>query len=79
MDVDIFIKKFEEEFNDLPKGSITPGTRISDMKDWWDSLNVMLTIVFVLEYFGVDIEKNDIFEAKTINDLFITIQKKGRA
>jgi len=77
MDVYLFIEKFENEFNDLPKGLLKPDTKIMDMKEWWDSLNVMIAIAFAKIEFGANIEKNDIFEANTINDLFNNILKKA--
>jgi acyl carrier protein len=77
MDIQLFIKKFENEFNDLPKGNIKPETKIVDLKDWWDSINVMITYAFVMGEFGVEIEKSDIFESITINDFYNKILKKS--
>ena len=78
MDIHTFIEKFENEFSDMPKGYIKPDTKINEMKEWWDSLNVMITIAFAKMEFGADIEKSDIFDSMTITDLFNNILNKAK-
>lgn len=75
MEINDFIKKFAEQFDDTEPSEFTPETIYKDL-DEWSSLMALSIIAMVDEEFEVSIKGNDINSASTIEDLFNIVKNK---
>ena len=75
MNVEDFIKKIEEEFDDLEPGKLNPD---SDFREGfeWNSMNALILIALVNVEYDVTINADDLQQSKTINDLFDIIKSR---
>ncbi len=72
--MDIFIKNFAEQFDDLTE-QLLPETEFRQI-DGWSSLVSLMIISMVDEEYGVTIGALEINSAKTISDLFNIVKAK---
>lgn len=75
MDIKEFISNFADQFDDLDASVLTPETEFKALEDW-NSLVALSIIAMVDEEYDVTLKGNDITGAKTIEDLFNTVQGK---
>lgn len=75
MDIKEFISNFADQFDDLDASILTPETEFKQLEDW-NSLVALSVIAMIDEEYDVTLKGNDITGAKTIEDLFNTIQSK---
>lgn len=75
MDIDTFIDNFASQFDETPADLITPETNFRDL-DEWSSLIALSVIAMVDEEYEVTLKGDDIMRAKTVLDLFNTVQTK---
>lgn len=76
MDIKEFISNFAEQFDDLDASVLTPETEFKQLEDW-NSLVALSVIAMVDEEYDVTIKGDDIRNAKTIEDLFNTVNAKA--
>lgn len=76
MDIKEFISNFAEQFDDLDASVLTPETEFKQLDDW-NSLVALSVIAMVDEEYDVTIKGDDIRNAKTIEDLFNTVNAKA--
>lgn len=69
MDVNEFIEKFAEQFEDTPADQIKAETAFRDL-DEWSSLIALSVIAMVDEEYGVTLKGDDIKNATTVQDIF---------
>ena len=75
MELDTFIKHFEDAVEDLESGTLTPETSFKDLKSW-DSLAVLtVTDAMDMEY-AVTLRKADFESAASVVQLFEIVQSK---
>lgn len=75
MELDTFIKHFEDAVEDVESGSITAETVFKDLKSW-DSLAILtVTDTIDMEY-GVVLRKADFAGVATVCELFECMQAK---
>jgi acyl carrier protein len=73
MELDTFIKNFEEAVEDVGVGTLTAQTRFKDLKSW-DSLAILtVTDTIDMEY-GVVPRRTDFESADTLVELFELVQ-----
>lgn len=70
-----FIKKIEEEFEDIEPGKLKPESNFREMFDW-NSINALIIIALVKTEYDVVINAEDIASSKTVKDLYNVIQSK---
>lgn len=75
MDIKEFINNFADQFDDLDASVLTPETEFKALEDW-NSLVALSVIAMIDEEYDVTLKGNDITGAKTIEDLFNTVQSK---
>ena len=75
MDIKEFISNFADQFDDLDASVLTPETEFKQL-DEWNSLVALSVIAMVDEEYDVTLKGNDITGAKTIEDLYNTVQSK---
>ncbi len=76
MNIDEFIAKFAELFDDTPASEITPSTAFHDL-DEYSSLIALSLIAMVDEEYEVTLTGNDIRNATTVEDLFNLVKAKA--
>lgn len=69
MDINEFIEKFAEQFDDTPAEEIEAETVFRDL-DEWSSLTALSVIAMVDDEYGVTLKGDDIKNATTVNDIF---------
>ena len=75
MELNDFVAKFAEQFDDTDPAEIKPDTLFHDL-DEWSSLTALSVIAMVDEEFDVTLKGDDIKNAKTVEDLFNTVIAK---
>lgn len=75
MDIQTFINLLENEFEDLPKGTLKPETNYRDIPNW-SSMHALIIIAFADAQFNVELTASDLRHTQTIQDLYNTIQSK---
>lgn len=76
MEINGFIEKFAEIFDDTDASSITPQTPFREL-DEWSSLSALGLIAMADEEYDVDLKGDDIRGAVTVADLFNIISAKA--
>ena len=75
MDLNQFIEKFAEQFEDTDPFDIKADTLFHDL-DEWSSLTALSIIAMVDEEYDVTLKGDDIKNAKTVEDLYNTVKSK---
>lgn len=75
MEINDFIEKLGDVFEDTDISSLTPQTKFRDL-DEWGSMSVLSLIALADEEYGAELEPEDIRKAQTIQDLFELIRLK---
>lgn len=75
MDVNTFISKFADIFDDTDVSALRPETNFREL-DEWSSLSALGVISLADEEFGVELSIKDMREANTIQELYDIITKK---
>lgn len=75
MNIQVFIEKLAEIFDDTDADTLTPETIFRDL-DEWSSLSVLGVIALADEEFGVEISGVEIRKTNTIQELFDLINSK---
>ena len=69
MELEVFIEKFAEQFDETELSEFTPETKFKELEEW-SSLTALSVIAMVDEECHVSIQANDIRESETIQDLY---------
>ncbi len=78
VDINEFILKVEDEFEDLQKGILRPESVIREHFTW-DSINALIFIAHVNVNYNVEINAEDLVKSNTILDLYNTVKLKAKA
>lgn len=69
MDINKFVEKFAEQFDDTAMEMFKPETKFRDLEEW-DSLSSLSVIAMIDEEFDIIITGADLRSAATIQELF---------
>lgn len=75
MEINEFIEKFAEIFDDTDISTLTPETKFREL-DEWSSLSALGVIALADEEFDVELSGNEMRQANTIQELFDLISNK---
>lgn len=75
MRIEDFIAHLEEEYEDIPGGTLKPGSIFREVFEW-SSINALILIALVKTEYDVTINAEDIAKSKTIEDLYKIIQAR---
>lgn len=78
MDINDFIEKIENEFDDIQAGTLKPDSVIREHVAW-DSVNALIFIALVNVEYNVEINAEDLVKSSTVQDLFNIVQDKEQA
>lgn len=76
MELNVFIEKFAEQFEETDASEITASTEFKNL-DEWSSLIALSVIAMVDEEFEITIKGEDIRNSKTVEDLFNAVKAKA--
>ena len=75
MELQQFIEKFAEQFDETESAEFKPDTVFKDLEEW-SSFNALSIIAMVDEEYAVVIKGEDIKNSTTIEDLFNAVHEK---
>jgi acyl carrier protein len=75
MDIDKFIEKLADQFDDTEPELFTPDLLFHDLEEW-SSLSALSIIAFVRTEYGKKITALDIRDCQTVRDLFEMVESK---
>jgi acyl carrier protein len=75
MEIELFVKKFEDQFDDIEPGSINSKTVFKTI-DGWDSMTALSLIAMVDEEFSVKLSGDEIRKSETVEDIFYIVSNK---
>lgn len=73
MEIEDFISRLEDEYEDITAGTLKPGSIFREVFEW-NSINALIMIALVKTEYDVTINAEDIAKSMTIEDLFGIIQ-----
>jgi acyl carrier protein len=73
--IEDFIKKIEDEFDELEPGKLKPESVFREMFDW-NSINALVLIAMVKTEYDVTLNADDLVKSKTVKDVFDIIQSR---
>ncbi|MDE6300843.1 MAG: acyl carrier protein [Muribaculaceae bacterium] len=75
MEINEFIEKFAEIFDDTDASALKPETKFRELEEW-SSLSALGVIALADEEFDVELSGNEMRKAETIADLFELLNNK---
>lgn len=72
MELNEFVEKFAEQFEDTDVSMFTSKTNFKEL-DEWTSLTALSVIAMVDEEYNISLKSDDLAKAITIEDLFVRI------
>lgn len=76
MEINDFIEKFAEIFDDTDAATLTPETNFREL-DEWSSLSALGLIAMADEEYEVELKGDEIRKANTIEDIFNIISENA--
>lgn len=73
--LDTFIANIEEEFDDLPKGTIHGDTAFRKVEGW-SSMMALILIARIDAEYNVNLTAEELATATTVNDLFDLVKAR---
>lgn len=78
MEIEKFVAKFAEQFEDTTTDGFTADTKFRDIEEW-DSLIALSVIAMADDEYGVQLTGDDIRASVTIGDIFEKVKAKKEA
>jgi acyl carrier protein len=76
--IEEFIKKVEEEFEDMEPGKLKPDSVIREHFTW-DSISALIFIAHVNVEYDVVITADDLVNSETVQDLYNLVMSRAQA
>ncbi len=76
MEINDFVQKFAEQFDETEVSRFMPETRFRDLEEWTSIIGLSI-ILMVDEEYGINLEAADFQKANTIEELFNIVQTKA--
>lgn len=74
MELQDFVTKFTEQFDDADPKEFKPGTEFK-LLEGWCSMTALSIIAMIDDEYGITVKGDDIRVAKTIEDLYNTVKR----
>jgi acyl carrier protein len=78
MDIQNFIEKIEQEFDDLPAGALKPDSAFKEVLNWNSINSVVLSVMIEFEY-KVLLSADDFKRLTSVRELAGFVEEKMRA
>lgn len=72
MELNDFIEKFAEQFEDTERDIFTPQVKFKELEDW-SSLTALSIIAMIDEEYNISLKSDDLAQSDTIEELFTRI------
>ncbi len=76
MNIPEFIRKIEEEFEDLKPGVLKPDVSLREHFTW-DSINALIFLAHVNVEYDVELTAQELIQAITVRDLYNMVESKA--
>lgn len=76
MEINDFVQKFAEQFDETEVSQFKPETQFRDLEEWSSIIGLSI-ILMVDEEYGITLEAADVQKANTIEELFNIVQAKA--
>lgn len=75
MELQDFLQKFAEQFDETDASLFTPSTKFKELEEW-SSLIALSLIAMADEEYDVTLKGDDVRNAETVEDLFNAVKSK---
>lgn len=75
--IEEFITKLEQEFDDVPTGTLLAETNYKQMEQW-TSMHALIIIAFIDAEFDLILKSDDLKNTETIVDLYELVKQKKK-
>jgi acyl carrier protein len=75
MNIEEFITKIEDQFDDIERGKIKPDSILKESFEW-NSINALIIIALIKTEYDVDIDAEDLRKSKKVQELYELILKR---
>ena len=75
MNIEDFIIRIEEEFDDITPGTLKPESIFREVFEW-NSINALILITMVKTEYDVAINAEDIASSKTVEDIYSIVKTR---
>lgn len=75
MNIEDFIQRIEEEFEDVPKGTLSADIPFREVVEW-TSVNALLLMALISTEYDVNIEVEELKRSNTLRELYNIIENK---
>lgn len=75
MNINEFIRKVEEEFEDIQPNTLVP-TDVLKEKFTWDSINALIFLAHVNVEYDVELSAEELVKLETVQDLYDLVESK---
>jgi len=75
MNIEDFITRIEEEFDDIEPGTLKPESIFREVFEW-NSINALILIAMVKTEYDVAINAEDIAKSKTVQDIYNIVETR---
>ena len=75
MNINEFIQKLEGEFEDIPKGTLKPETKITDIQGW-GSMHALIVIALLDTEYNVTLKGEELRQVQSVQQLYDTVLAK---
>ena len=76
MDINEFVKNFADQFDTTESAELSEGTDFRQLEEW-DSMIALSIIAMVDEKYGISISGEEMRAAKTVQELYEVVKRKG--
>jgi acyl carrier protein len=76
MEINDFIKKIENEIEEIKPGSLKAGTNYREIEGW-SSMHALIIIALMDTEYGVTVTGSDLRNCQTVNDLFELVKSRS--
>lgn len=73
MELDLFVKKFAEQFFDTPEELINADTEFRNLEEW-SSMTGLCILTMIRDEYGFFLEPNVMKQCKTVKEVFDKVQ-----
>lgn len=78
MNIQDFISKIEEEFDDLQPNTLEPQDVLRE-KFTWDSINALIFLAHVNVEYDVELTADELIKSTTVQDLYDLVESKVKS
>jgi len=75
LNINDFIQRIEEEFEEIPKGQLTADVHFKTLVDW-TSVNALLLMALISTEYDVEIQAEELRNCNTVGELYTIVEQR---